>query len=114
MSEAPFHVANALLAHLQQAALVAEAEDLAAGVRHLSVATGDLESEDDVQRLNQLTEAANRGSDGARLIRTRGGSDYVTFYVEGSSAENFVKELAELAESLNPGWWRIQYSANPF
>ncbi|GAB4973416.1 MULTISPECIES: hypothetical protein [Mycobacterium] len=106
--------AEAFLAEIQHAALVAEAEDLAAGMRHLSVVTGDLESEDDVRRLEQLTTAAWRGRDGARLTRSGGGNDYVTFYVDGPTADRFVEDLARLAETLNPGWWRIIDSPHPF
>lgn len=109
-----FTAAGAYLAKMRQAALVAEAEELAAGVRHLSVVTGELETGEDVDRLEQLTAAAWRGRDGARTVRCRGGSDYVTFHIEGRTADEFVDELAALAASLNPGWWRATPSAHPF
>jgi hypothetical protein len=57
--------AEAYLAQLRQAALIAEAQDLARGVRHLSVVTGELETGDDVARIDQLTAAAWQGRDGA-------------------------------------------------
>lgn len=106
--------AEAFLAQMRGAALVAEAEELAAGVRHLSVVTGQLESAEDVDRLDQLTAAAWRGRSGARTIRCRGGSDYVTFHIDGSAADEFVDELAALAATLNPGWWHTTPSAHPF
>ena len=109
-----FTVADPYLVRLREAALVAEAEDLVNGIRHLSIATGDLESDDDVRRLEQLTTAAGRGRDGARLARYRGGSDYITYFVEGPAADLFVNDLAVLAEILNPGWWRITRSPHPF
>ena len=67
MSDHRLTAAEAYLAQLRQAALIAEAEDLACGVRHLSVATGELETADDVDRVEQLTAAAWRGRDGARI-----------------------------------------------
>lgn len=114
MRDERFTAAVSYLAKLRDAELVAEAEDLADGVRHLSVVTGDLESHDDVERIEQLTAAAWRGRDGARLVRSRGGNDYLTFYIEGLAADQFVTDLADLAQSLNPGWWRIIRSPHPF
>ena len=114
MSDEAFTAAEAYLEHLQQAALVAEAQDLASGIRHLSIVTGDLESDDDVRRVEQLTAAAANGRDGARLARSQGGNDHVTFYVEGPEADCFVDELAALAGTLNPGWWRVNHSPHPF
>ncbi len=108
----PQSPAQAYLSQLRQAALIAEAEDLARGIRHLSVATGEFETAEDV--VEQLTAAAWRGRDGARMRASRGGNDYVTFVIQGASADQFVDELAALAEALNPGFWRISRSPNPF
>jgi hypothetical protein len=113
MSDERFTAAAAYLAQLREAALVAEAEDLAVGIRHLSVVTGDLESDADVRRLQQLTAAAVRGREGARLARSCGGNDYVTFYIQGPAADQFVNDLAVAAETLNPGWWRVKHSPHP-
>lgn len=114
-NEVPRHNAvEAYLEQLREAALVAEAQDAAHGKRHLSVVTGDLETRDDVARVEQLTAAAWAGCDGARMTATRGGSDYVTLVIEGPSAGQFVDELAALAEELNPGFWRISCSSRPF
>lgn len=106
--------AEAYLEQLNQAALLAEAEDLTHGIRHLSITTGQLETAEDVDRVEQLTAAAWRGRDGARMRASRGGSDYLTFVIEGEAAEQFVDELAALAEILNPGYWRISRTLNPF
>jgi hypothetical protein len=83
-------------------------------VRHLSVVTGEFETADDVQRVEQLTAAAWRGRDDARMTHSRGGNDYVTFFIEGPAADAFVDDLVALAESLNPGWWKAVRSPNPF
>lgn len=42
------------LEQLYRAALIAEAEDLAHGLHHLSIATGDPETDDDINRITQL------------------------------------------------------------
>ncbi|OCB23525.1 MULTISPECIES: hypothetical protein [Mycobacterium] len=108
------NVVEAYLEQLRQAELVAEAEDAAHGKRHLSVVTGDLETSDDVARVEQLTATAWAGRDGAHMTASRGGSDYVTLVIEGPCAAQFVDELAALAEELNPGFWRISRSSSPF
>lgn len=110
----PLTGAEAHLQQLRSDALVAEAEDLARGIRHLSVATGDLETDEDVARIERLTAVAWQGRDGAHVRASRGGSDYITLVIEGPAAEQFVDELAALAEELNPGFWRISLSPNPF
>ena len=115
MHEDPrWNAAEAFLARQQEATLIAEAEDLTHGVRHLSILTGQLETSEDVDRVEQLTAAAWRGRDGARVKRSIGGSDYLTFVIDGDAAEQFVDELADLAAILNPGYWRIARTLNPF
>lgn len=95
-------------------AVEAYLEDAAHGKRHLSVVTGDLETSEDVARVEQLTAVAWAGREGARMTASRGGSDYVTLVIDGPSAGQFVDELAALAIELNPGFWRISRSARPF
>ncbi|MCV6992103.1 hypothetical protein H7I87_03125 [Mycobacterium timonense] len=72
-----------LLERLAVASLVAEAEDLTRGVRYLSVATGDPETDDDLARVNTLTAAAWTPRPGAATTSIRGGNDYLTIRVEG-------------------------------
>lgn len=103
-----------LLERLAVASLVAEAEDLTRGVRYLSVATGDPETDDDLARINTLTAAAWTPRPNAATTSIRGGNDYLTIRVEGSDAEAFVDDLAELAQTINPGFWRITRSLHPF
>lgn len=108
------NAAQAFIAHQQEAALIAEAEDLTHGVHHLTVVTGQLETSEDVDRVEQLTATAWRGRTGAQMRRALGGSDYLTFVIEGEQAERFVDELGALAATLNPGYWRIARTLNPF
>jgi hypothetical protein len=101
----------------QQAALLSEAIDLALGIRHLTIVTGDVETAEDAALVEQLSAAARRGHAKARMRTCRAGNDYLTFYVEPvagqdapSAADDFVESLAALAEHLNPGSWRITRS----
>ena len=87
-------------------ALIGEAEDLARGIRHLSVVTGEFETADDVQRVEQLTAVAWGGCDDARMTHSRGGNDYVTSFIEGPAADAFVDDFVALAESSTPGGGR--------
>ncbi|MEX7472193.1 hypothetical protein AB4Z39_21045 [Mycobacterium adipatum] len=103
-----------LLEQLAVASLLSEAEDLTRGVRHLSIATGDPESDDDLARINALTTAARTDRNDAATKAIRGGNDYLTIRIEGVGAEAFVEDLATLAHRLNPGHWRISRSPHPF
>lgn len=103
-----------LLERLAVASLVAEAEDLTRGVRYLSVATGDPETDDDLARINTLTAAVWAPRPNAATTSIRGGNDYLTIRVEGPDADTFVDDLAELAQTISPGFWRITRSPHPF
>ncbi|EHB48761.1 HNH endonuclease [Mycolicibacterium rhodesiae JS60] len=103
-----------LLEQLARDALLAEAEDLARGVRHVSVATGDPETDHDVALVNAFTNAVWSARGDTRATSIRGGNDYMTVRIEGPDAAAFVDELAALAEDLNPGFWRITRSPHPF
>lgn len=103
-----------LLEQLAVSSLLAEAEDLTRGVRYLSVATGDPETDDELARINALTAAAWTAAPGAETTSIRGGSDYLTIRVEGPAAVSFVEDLAALAERLDPGFWRVNRSPHAF
>jgi hypothetical protein len=101
----------------QHAALLSEAIDLALGIRHLTIITGDVETAAGVALIEQLSAAARRGHPKARLKTCRSGDGYIAFYLEPiegqhapSAADDFVESLAALAEQLNPTGWRITRS----
>lgn len=103
--------AEAHLQHLRQEALLAEAEDAAHGARWITIVTGDLETDGDAARLEQLSQAGWRDRPDAQTTRSVGGNDYIAFRVTGPGAERAVTELDEIAHRLNPGWWRITHQA---
>ena len=51
--------AQQLLARIRQQALVDEAEQAAHGIRHLTVVHGDMETDEDVQRMRELWQWAD-------------------------------------------------------
>lgn len=112
--EAALDQSAGLLEQLAVASLLSEAEDLTRGVRHLSIATGDPETDDELARINALTAAARTARTDAATTAIRGGSDYLTIRIEGAGAEAFVEDLAALAHRLDPGFWRINRSPHPF
>lgn len=103
-----------LLEQLAVASLLAEAEDLTHGVRYLSVATGDPETDDELARINALTAAAWTPAPDAATTSIRGGNDYLTIRVEGPAADSFVEDLATIAHRLDPGFWRVTRSPHAF
>lgn len=88
--------------------LLAEAAAAAAGCRHLAAWHGDLESDQDVQRLGRLTRLFWEHPAG-HARSTRGGNDSTTFVAGPPSqdAEQVLAAVARLAATLDPGWWRI-------
>lgn len=107
--QAPF--GEQLIRQLQQQALLAEAEEAARGILHLTVDTGDPETDEDLARIHALHEFAWAGRPEARALNIAGGNDYTTIRVTGSSAAEFLDALAAKAVDLNPGWWRIRRSS---
>lgn len=106
--------AHAFLQQLREHALIDEAQDLAHGTRHLSIAHGQPETDDEMSRLQTISERAWAITGDALTKSVRGGNDYLTIAVHGDGAADAVDELQALAESLNPGWWTITQSAQPF
>lgn len=90
----PADPVEALLQQLRADALISEAQALA--------------------RLQTFTERAWAITGDAHTPSMRGGNDYLTVTVHGEGAADAVNELQALAEALNPGWWRITQSTQPF
>jgi hypothetical protein len=102
------HGPDAMLEVFEHHRLLAEAAEAAAGSRHLTIWHGDLETDQDVERLGRLTRLfwthpAGHGRS------TRGGNDSTTFVAGPPSqdAEQVLAAVERLAGTLNPGWWRI-------
>jgi hypothetical protein len=102
--------ATALIEALRTEELLAEAEQSAHGVRHLTVQHSDSDSPDDDRRCQQLSDWAWDHLDQARIC-TRSTNDTTTWLIEGDHAESLVNELELLAIDLNPGWRGIRWSA---
>ncbi|KWW97414.1 hypothetical protein LI90_4386 (plasmid) [Carbonactinospora thermoautotrophica] len=96
-----------LIARLQQHRLIAEAEDAARGVRHLTVWHGDPERREDVLLLAILIREFWSLVAGRDRPATVGGNDYTSFRIPPPDADTALTRLTELAHQLDPGWWRI-------
>lgn len=99
---------DAMLEVFAQHRLLAEAAEAAAGSRHLTIWHGDLETRQDVERLEQLTRLFWQHPAG-HTRSTRGGNDSTTFVAGPPSqdAEQVLAAVERLAATLDPGWWRI-------
>ncbi len=100
--------AHAMLEVFAQHRLLAEVAEATAGYRHLTIWHGDLETDQDVERLGRLTRLFWEHPAG-HARSTRGGNDSTTFVAGPPSqdAEQTLAEVERLAATLDPGWWRI-------
>jgi hypothetical protein len=102
------------LAALAGQALADEAELTAAGYRFLTVEHGDPEDDDQMTRVSALSDAGWKTS---RVRTIQAGNDYLTIHVDPPrapgqpTADEVVNQLEQVADQLNPGWWRIRRSA---
>ncbi len=113
MNDAPsLEEVQAMVARLTPASMTAAAEEITRGVRYLTVVHGDAETDDDARRQSDLSNAAWKLCAGTRLS-IRGTNDTRTYRVEPGepSADAIIDVLADTANRLNPGWWKIRRSA---
>lgn len=98
---------------LEAELVVAEAHELAQGIRHISIVHGDpttLHEADQVDTF--LAQLAAVVAD-AGWSRRRGDHEHVIVAVGGNDADERIGHLAAMAELCNPGHWRITESARP-
>ena len=93
--------------------VVAEAHELARGVRHVSVVHGDPPTVREVEQLDTFLAQVASISDAAGWSRRRGDSEHIIVAVSGADAEERIGQIAGLAEFSNPGHWQITKSARP-
>jgi hypothetical protein len=93
--------------------LLAEAREVADGVRHLSIAHGHPRSLDESRHLHELVIGLKQVAQRAPWFRLRGGPDHVIVAVAGPRADDLLDELAALVAAADPGGWRVTTSARP-
>jgi hypothetical protein len=92
---------------------LAEAEEVARGGRHLSVVHGDPSTVEEAQHVAEFYDVVREMASRVEWSRLRGAEDHVIVAVAGDSADECVTRLANIATSMNPGFWRITRSACP-
>ncbi|GGM82816.1 hypothetical protein GCM10012275_61660 [Longimycelium tulufanense] len=108
---------DGLVTQLHARTLAAEAEEAANGFLWLTVWHGDLESDDDMQRVQALSDAAWSWADRwPGCVCTQGGNDYWAVRIGPpapdpadllADLETLAAELAPTSPATGRTWWRI-------
>jgi len=92
---------------LIESLLVAEAEELMLGRRHLTIVHGAPASIVDSEVLDAFYDSVFAHVAGSDWSRVRGTEDFVTVTVGGADAEEILLDLVELAHRTNAGAWQL-------
>ncbi len=93
--------------------LVAEAEELAHGCRHLTIVHGDPMEVDGARLLASFYETLRQLAAGLACVRVRGDATFVTITTRGERAIEDLVMFEAAAAMANPGGWTITASAVP-
>ena len=92
---------------LIESLIVAEAEELALGRRHLTVFHGAPESLPESQKLDAFYDDVFAAAEVAEWSRIRGTEDFVTITLGGTAVDEHLLDVVELAHRANPGGWKV-------
>lgn len=92
---------------LIESLIVAEAEELALGRRHLTIFHGAPESLPESQTLDAFYDEVFAVAGGAEWSRIRGTEDFVTVTLGGTAVDEHLLDVVELAHRANPGSWTV-------
>lgn len=92
---------------LVESLIIAEAEELALGRRHLTIVHGAPASVADSQTLDAFYDQIFAVAEMAEWVRVRGTEEFVTVTLRGSDAEQLLLDVVELAHRCNPGSWQV-------
>lgn len=92
---------------LIESLIIAEAEELARGRRHLTVVHGAPATIADSQMLDAFYDGVFAVADMAEWSRVRGTEAFVTVTLGGFDAEQLLLDIVELAHRSNPGGWQV-------
>ncbi|HRE03481.1 MAG TPA: hypothetical protein PLV68_19445 [Ilumatobacteraceae bacterium] len=93
--------------------LVAEAEELAAGRRHLTIVHGEPTDLADVEDLNEFYDTVSAIVENAEWFRLAGGKDYVTVTVAGARGDECLALAADAAHHRSTARWLIAEAPHP-
>lgn len=92
---------------LIESLIVAEAEELALGRRHLTIVHGAPATIADSDMLDAFYDEVFAIAELADWARVRGTEDFVTVTVGGPDAGQVLLDLVERARRANPGGWQV-------
>ena len=92
---------------LIESLIVAEAEELALGRRHLTVFHGAPETLVDSESLDDFYDEVFAVVEAAEWSRVRGTEDYVTVTLGGTAVDELMLDVVELAHRANSGGWMV-------
>ncbi len=92
---------------LIESLIIAEAEELALGRRHLTIVHGAPATVADNGTLDAFYDRVFAVADLAEWSRVRGTEGFVTVALGGSDAEQLLLDIVEIARRANPGSWRV-------
>lgn len=92
---------------LIESLIVAEAEELALGRRHLTIVHGAPETLLESEALDAFYDRLFELIDSAEWSRVRGNDEFVTVTLGGPDADGVLLDVVELAHCASPGTWKI-------
>jgi hypothetical protein len=95
-------------AELLEELLVAEAEELAAGRRHLTIVHREPTDIAEAEQLNDFYDTVEELVDEAEWSRLSGGPDYLTVTVAGAGRDDWLTRIGDVARRANACWLIIE------
>lgn len=92
---------------LIESLIVAEAEELALGRRHLTVFHGSPETLVESETLDAFYDEVFAVAEAAGWSRVRGTEEFVTVTLGGAGADERLLDVVELVHRANPGGWKV-------
>ena len=92
---------------LVESLIIAEAEELALGRRHLTIVHGAPDTVAHSETLDVFYDQVFATTDLAEWARVRGTEEFVTVTVDGTGAEQLLLDIAEVAHRADPGGWQV-------
>ena len=87
--------------------LVAEAEEIVAGRRHLTIVHGEPADIAEAEELNDFYDAVEEIVDDTEWSRVAGGPDYLTVTVAGMDRNEWLARMTDVARHRATDRWRI-------
>jgi hypothetical protein len=93
--------------------LLAEADEVVQGIRHVAVVHGDPTTFAEADQVDIFLAQMEQLLETSSWHRRRGRDDHVIVSIGGADAEERAGQIAALAELANPGHWTITETARP-